>query len=859
MTTPRRPIYVAGAVTYDYLIYPMTLTDTSTNRGDRSDSTTSGKTSQLVIRTAGADLVAQLLGSIAPQWSFQVLAPRLQQPASNSLKPNASSVIDLSRNESSSEEGQGFAVAQVRQIDKRPVWHAPPFENIAASGASTVVISGSGDAYQDVEPALDFLQRVRPKYIIHHMTRPLAVGRLWDIIRNGPMVTEGVPDLDHLAVILDAEDLRAEGIPLSRSLSWESTAEDFVRNLGSNGRLDTLVTCPNLIVRFGNEGVIHHRGRDAVNPKLYFNPRKMESPNDHMVGLTSAFTAGFAAGFPDSEKGIRLGISVANRLSSAGFQCNNEDRAPDYPSTEVMENLSPEKGYTAVSVPSTNISSGDSFYIFDTLAGDVSELARKIVTDGPDKALGRCSVKKIGDLQSVDRTEQESLGAIVHTIHERLTSQTTTEPTCIGLLGPPGSGKRFAANNIANHVTESWPIRRITYDARVMHSADLVNMCQTMRDNSAQNILTIACFENFEHLLIANSTVVHEFFTLMRDGTFSDNGTRRKVGQCLLFFLVNEEAQSNELAPTPTASEFRESRFRRADDSEILDKLHGAIHLRGPNQVGSQDKLYSVRRALMLRQLLKERHPHLFINARVKIDDAVLHALLFGPAYKHGVRSLDKIISTSRLSGRTKFDIPALPPEEQIQLHVDGPKFMSALRSPKLPPALREKLAERLFETYKKQRVLMAKTDQEKADLESDRSMVDWDELSGELKESTRSQADDIPRKLRSIGCFMLSVYDPATPTSSHDDSPFVHVPHFSSEDLDMLSEMEHERFNAERLQRQWRMGSRNSKQRTTPFIKPWRDLEQEWRDVDRVMVECVPATLAEAGWRIYRMREGDE
>ena len=87
---------------------------------------------------------------------------------------------------------------------------------------------------------------------------------------------------------IDADDLRAEGISLSRALSWEKTAEDFVRNLGSNGRLDTLVTCPNLIVRFGNEGVIHHRGRDATNPKLYFDPSQTErdahAPNaNHMV------------------------------------------------------------------------------------------------------------------------------------------------------------------------------------------------------------------------------------------------------------------------------------------------------------------------------------------------------------------------------------------------------------------------------------------------------------------------------------------------------------------------------------------------------------------------------------------------
>lgn len=277
--TASRVLCVAGAVSYDYLIYPMTLLD-STSLSEKVDK---GELAQLVIRTGSADLVAQLLTAAAPQWNVEIHSPALEKPVSNCLKHNASSIVDLSRNTQPPGDKVAFEVVQVRQIGKRPVWHSPPIEKVAGLGVSTVIISGSGDAYQDVEPALDFLQRVKPKYIVHHMTRPLATGRLWDIIRNGPLVTEGPPDPDHLAVIIDADDLRAEGIALSRSLSWESAAEDFVRNLGSNGRLDTLVTCPNLIVRFGNEGVIHHRGRDATDPKLYFPPRQMEKSDTNMV------------------------------------------------------------------------------------------------------------------------------------------------------------------------------------------------------------------------------------------------------------------------------------------------------------------------------------------------------------------------------------------------------------------------------------------------------------------------------------------------------------------------------------------------------------------------------------------------
>ena len=281
-------LVVAGVVSYDYLIYPDMTSD---NALSNSASDEYQDASQLVIRTGAADLVAQLLTAAAPQWGFEVLGPALQPPASNCLKHNASSIVDLGHSDSTNSSSSSLRVVRKRQIGKPPVWHSPPVEQALAAKASTVIISGSGEAFHDVEPALDFLQRVRPRYIIHHMTRPLATGPLWDIIRDGPRTRENIPDPDHLAVIIDAEDLRAEGISLSRSLSWEATTEDFVRNLGSNGRLDTLVTCPNLIVRFGNEGLIHHRGRDAVDPKLYFHPRSVEKDMSTVEGGQMVRTA----------------------------------------------------------------------------------------------------------------------------------------------------------------------------------------------------------------------------------------------------------------------------------------------------------------------------------------------------------------------------------------------------------------------------------------------------------------------------------------------------------------------------------------------------------------------------------------
>lgn len=854
-----RLLLVAGSVSYSYLLFPADPTKSSHDPRDADRE--SEDISNLVIRTGGSSLVSQMLTAASPQHGIKVLGPQLAPPGANSLKHNASCVCDLTLDDLSLGQEPGYRVQQIRHIGKPPFWHSPDLTKAEVSPGSTVVITGSGEAFKDVEPALDFLLKVRPRYIIHHMTRPLARGKLWDIIRDGPKTRDGVPDPEFLAVLIDADDLRAEGIALSKALSWEATAEDFVRNLGSNGRLDTLVTCPNLIVRFGTEGVIYHRGRDAGDPVLYYNPRSMEGEwrsgaDANMIDVASAFTAGLALGFADSkppncDNGIQYGISAANDLCRHRFVHSDFDDAPDYPIAQIMDGLRPDQHYTAVRIPSARISSGDKWSIFDSITGDPAELARQVVTNGPEKALAACPMQKFDKLLAIDRAEQESLRSVLDAITERLDAG-SRGPTSIGVIGPAGSGKKYATANLASHVSTGRPVQKLSYNSRLLKFDSLVEACQAIRDHTANGDLTIVTFENFEVMLEPNNDLLKEMLVIMRDGNFTDRGHVHSLGAPLMFFIVNNELGSDidEPFPPPTPTSPRHADFAQVpnyDVSLLMDYLHGLVKVNGPNQNSPRDKTFCIRRAIMMRQLIQERHPHLEVKGRINIEEGVLHALLLVPKFKHGLRSLEKIISTSRLSGRTKFDVAALPPEEQIQLHVDGKIFMSYLRAPKLPPALRERLAEGMFEIYKQRRYDMAKSAEERQSLQDERSMRDWEDLPPELKESTRAQADDIPRKLRAVGCFMLN---------EERSAPLIRVPEFSVEQLDMLSEMEHERFNAERLQRQWRMGPRNSKQRTTPFLVPWRDLSQEWKDVDRVMVECVPNILRKNGWHIYRMKD---
>jgi hypothetical protein len=219
------------------------------------------------------------------------------------------------------------------------------------------------------------------------------------------------------------------------------------------------------------------------------------------------------------------------------------------------------------------------------------------------------------------------------------------------------------------------------------------------------------------------------------------------------------------------------------------------------------------------------------------------------PRYRHGARSIEAILAMSAVSGQSRFERAALPSEAQLELHVDAKEFMERVRGERLPGAFRELIARALHEVYRQKRRDMAEegTEEERRSLASDPAMSAWEELSDDFKDSNRLQADDIPRKLRRVGvagCYMA-------PDGS-EDRPVVEA--FTKGEIELLAELEHERFNAERLQRQWGLGPRDPSRRKNPFLVPWRDLEEKWRSLDRAAVACIPAVLAGCGYRVYRL-----
>ena len=205
-----------------------------------------------------------------------------------------------------------------------------------------------------------------------------------------------------------------------------------------------------------------------------------------------------------------------------------------------------------------------------------------------------------------------------------------------------------------------------------------------------------------------------------------------------------------------------------------------------------------------------------------------------------GMITVQEILLARALGARVAFVDPAGDApgslDDQLVLGAGGvlelpgdPMTVRAfLRPSSVPGELRERIARHLHREYRRRH--RARKDS------GDPSLAPWEELLPALKDSNRAQADDIPNKLALIGRRLVRAGAELVLTAA---------------EVELLAEVEHGRWNAERLADGWRAGQRQAEHRTSPNLRAWSELADEVRDWDREAVADLPAALADTGWGV--------
>jgi hypothetical protein len=166
------------------------------------------------------------------------------------------------------------------------------------------------------------------------------------------------------------------------------------------------------------------------------------------------------------------------------------------------------------------------------------------------------------------------------------------------------------------------------------------------------------------------------------------------------------------------------------------------------------------------------------------------------------------------------LELPADPMTIRAFLHRTSPP----------PVEIREQLAHFVHSQY---RIAQLKPNRKTID---DPAVAHWDRLPAALKESDYGQADDIPNKLKMVGLQLTKGGRPLVLTE---------------EQIERLAEVEHGRYNVERLTAGWRLGHRQIRRLTSPHLKPWKDLTKEVQEYDREAVRNISTALEDLDWGV--------
>ena len=125
-------------------------------------------------------------------------------------------------------------------------------------------------------------------------------------------------------------------------------------------------------------------------------------------------------------------------------------------------------------------------------------------------------------------------------------------------------------------------------------------------------------------------------------------------------------------------------------------------------------------------------------------------------------------------------------------------------------------------------------------------SLRPYAELPEHEKEQNRGNVRDIANKLARIGYVMIH--------ARGNEPPFG----FPGDDLEMLAEMEHERWMTQMLREGWQYAPEKDKiKKLHDALLPWDKLPEEQKEKDRALIRGIPKILAKAGYAIVKSRAG--
>lgn len=561
------------------------------------------------------------------------------------------------------------------------------------------------------KPLPEYAAPAEPGWIVLKVSAPLGEGDLWREL--------SVNHADRLVVVVSSVELRRANARISSGLSWEQTLEDVHRELAHNPAMRSLARARHLIIAFGSEGALWlgREGDESVTAQFLFDPKCVEGEHrgqteGEVYGLLSCLTATIAAAVaekpddPDFLQSMRRGLKAMGYVRKTG---HGRADAPGrgFPAADIAEALRAEfdskKDVTLYvrKYPSATaacpVRPGWSLLALHEAPGLADRelplygIARRVLIQGASTL--EAPTLRISGFFTADRGEIEALRSLTQLVNRYRDNPKADKPLSIGIFGPPGAGKSFAVKELAKQLLGE-RLGWLEFNLSQFNDAgDLIGALHQVRDRILEGKIPVAFFDEFDS---QDFKWLKYLLAPMQDGRFQEGQINHPVGRCLFVFAGGTSATFEAFAArggNPSGDwlpERSETHFRLSKGPDFASRLDGILNVVGPNERaapggkggGPRDIFFPVRRALFIREKLGCGE-----TERLAIHPGLATALLELPSYRHGSRSLTKLLeplialrARSTPPSAAPLTLSDLLPSDQLALHVSRGEFDALTR-----------------------------------------------------------------------------------------------------------------------------------------------------------------------------------
>lgn len=622
-----------------------------------------------------------------------------------------------------------------------------------------------------------------------------------------PFQSDSVP-------LLLMQQLRQMDFPITRGISYERTVDDFLTQLAVNDVLRPLRDQQNLVILLDAQGALI---RSEGVWDLLFTPG---------IGEQQTIKIGEA-----------LQPVLEQLLTSEAEGTIQRVKVPERNQKTLVAGLAP-------------------FSILDEYCkkqnGGYLSVAQKIVISGAEELYAHVPFCRYGQLTTVDKDEIENYSTIKLLLDDYIYRYDHSEgtdmprPLSIAIFGAPGSGKSFGVKQIAKScgrfLISSINLSQLNSPTELFES--LHEALQRGKDE-----IPLVFFDEFDAELSGTPLGWLKYFlSPMQDGEYTVNGKHFQVNGAVFAFAGATASSFPEFIPE---SEEDTAAFRAVKGTDFASRLKGILNIKGPNPNTVTDRSHVIRRAILMRSQLTHHISRIYDEKSgvVHISKALLAALLTVSEYRHGSRSLEFILDMSRLSEVSRFTSSCLPIAEQMDLHLDVEDFQNRLAFEQIIGDAVDTYAAAAHQKRRQRRIEELLQQDSHADISQfltiEPDLAVWEELDERDRNSYRSQLRYIGVRLQDYNSIIG-----IRPILGNDSDT---IRELYGPVLEMLAEMDHDRWMHDKLEDGWKYGIIDYTMKTTPELVPYSELEEPVKEQIRLSVRSIPMYLSEIGYELYR------